>query len=233
MDVTTPKTIKINTRKPQKFHDIEVINSDSVSCLLSEGRKYKKACVLNMASYKHAGGGVERGTKSQEEDLCRCSNLFSTLPQEEYPLSEDEILYSSDVLFFKDSNYQFITDVVYCDVVSAPAINLNRSYSTSLPNVEVKKYVEVIADPPENYAEIMKNKITAMFDLSIKNGCDCIILGAWGCGVYKNKPEHVAQFFKEVISENNYQKMIKIFFAIIDDRNSRGENFATFQNILK
>lgn len=39
----------------------------------------KKVCVLNFALATNPGGGVETGANAQEEDLCRCSTLLSTL----------------------------------------------------------------------------------------------------------------------------------------------------------
>ena len=43
----------------------------------------KKCLVLNFANPYHPGGGVRRGAKAQEEDLCRCSTLLPSLELEE------------------------------------------------------------------------------------------------------------------------------------------------------
>ena len=57
-----------------------------------------------IASYKN--GGVKSGAMHQEEELAERSNLMYGLPQEFYPLSIDEYIYTQDVTFFKNKYYQ-------------------------------------------------------------------------------------------------------------------------------
>lgn len=51
----------------------------------------------------------------------------------------------------------------------------------------------------------------------LKHGHDAIVLGAWGCGVFKNDPAEIARLFKEALYgrfRNQYQL---VDFAILDN----------------
>jgi uncharacterized protein (TIGR02452 family) len=199
-EISTSKSISKN---------IEVVNSDSVSAL-TEFSKTGKTAVLNMASYKRPGGGVINGARAQEECLFRCSNLGHVISTDFYPLQDDELLWTKDVVFFKDVNYGYMKDVKV-DVVTIAAINLN-------------------AQKVDNYEELTKNKIRLMLSIATKNNIDNIILGAWGCGVFGNEPSKMAKMFMDVINEG--YSFDNIIFAIINDHNSVGNNYNEFKNII-
>jgi uncharacterized protein (TIGR02452 family) len=219
-DSTTSKHTFDETNPPRltMFKDvISVINTDSVSAVV-EYHKLGKTCVLNMASYKRPGGGVHNGARAQEECLFRCSNLIQVVPTSFYPLEVNEALYTKDVIFFKDKEYDYM-DPVFCDVITIAAINLNEN----------AKY-----DPVQNltdYRKITKDKIRLMVSLAAKNGVKNLVLGAWGCGVFNNDPTTMSQYFSEVLIGEGYSvDFDNIAFAIINDHNSVGNNFDIFNN---
>lgn len=162
-----------------------------------------------MASSKKPGGGVANGAMAQEECLFRCSNLFE-ISTDFYPLSKDEALYTKDAVFIKDKNYMIMEEPVILDVVTIAALNLNHMKT------------------PDNYDEIMINKIKLMLSLALKNGCKNIILGAWGCGVFKNDPIRVSKLFEEFA----YGDFDNIVYAVINDHNSVSNNYEIFKNTL-
>lgn len=210
---------------------VTVINSDTVSTLLLYRKLFPtdRICILNMASYKRPGGGVSNGAQAQEECLFRCSNLTDVISSEFYPIQEGEFIYSTDVTFIKDANYADITPVL-TDVITMPAINLNKQgYYDPIK----KEHVNVVDEPPKGYEKYTKAKIKAIFNTALHYEVDCLILGAWGCGVFKNKPEDISRMFKEVILEYGFQDKLKsIIFPVINDRNSRGDNYQIFLNTL-
>ena len=101
-------------------------------------KKYpdKRIAVLNFASATNPGGGVTRGSSTQEEALCRCSTLYPTLNQkpmweqfynvnrtEKNVLHSDACIYSPDVIVFKSdasipqmlpTHEWFAVDVISC-----------------------------------------------------------------------------------------------------------------------
>jgi uncharacterized protein (TIGR02452 family) len=209
--------------------DINVYDLDTVTALTKIPTRLK-SCVLNMASEKKAGGGVKNGAKAQEESLFRCSNLFDTVDQKYYPLSDDELIYTNDAAFFKDKKYEYMREVFFCDVVTIAAINLNKN--SKYDDIK-KEWVDGIVDKEDDYEALMKNKIRFMLHNAIKNDVDVMILGAWGCGVFKNDPNEVARMFKEVLIDEHYARLfIKIVFAVINDRNSVADNYQIFYDTL-
>jgi len=204
--------------KEGKLKNVVVEPLDTVSALI----KYchKKTAVLNMASSKRKGGGVENGSQAQEECLFRCSNLFN-IPDTFYPILSTEMIYTEGATFVKDANYSLIYPMV-ADVITLPAINLNK---THIDNLQTQ-------DSADNYESVMTKKIESMLDVAIHHNCDNIILGAWGCGVFKNDPKTVAELFNKVI-EKRYNFFDNIVFAVINDKNSVGNNYEVFSNTIK
>lgn len=189
----------------------------------------KKVAVLNFASAKHPGGQVENGSNAQEESLCRVSTLYNVLSGSdkarkeyydfnvrnlnEYPLYSDKIIYSPDIVVFRPDvaypNSFLPEDKWYkVDVITSPAPNLLRRLDKELITKEAlyKTYV---------------HRIEMMFTHAYLNGARILVLGAWGCGVFKNPPKLVAEAFADVCGRLGYA-FDCIEFAIIDD--NRGIN---------
>jgi len=226
-DVSIPDSVKsiclfVGTYGSGKEKNGNVIIEpmDTVSALIQHCASNKTTAVLNMASSKRKGGGVENGSMAQEECLFRCSNLF-TIPDAFYPILQKEFIYTRGASFVKNSEYQVIIPVE-ADVITMPAINLNKTHQDNLQN----------QDSVENYEEIMIEKIEKMFDIAAFHMCDNIILGAWGCGVFKNDPKVVAGFFNKVI-EKKRMFFDNIIFAVINDNNSVANNYEIFKNTIK
>lgn len=175
-----------------------------------------KIAVLNFANPHYPGGGVQNGAMAQEECLCRSSNLYLCISNQnvfdDYYLYNrnignkffsDRLIYTKDVTVFKDDSTVpkmmsedewFNVDVITC---AAPYI-ADRRYTN---NAALK--------------QLFKGRIKNIFESAIDNDVDVIILGAFGCGAFKNPPELVAKAFHEVIDENDYNKYFKkIVFAI-------------------
>jgi uncharacterized protein (TIGR02452 family) len=191
--------------------NVSVVNEDCIETariLSKEG----KTCMLNMASHRKPGGGVKTGAMAQEEELARRSNLMWGLNSEYYPLSENEFIYTYDVDFFKDSDYNEI-DPFICDVITMPAVNIN-------------------VGKPSNYKYLMLEKIENILSYPYTKGCKNLVLSAFGCGVFKNDPKYVSGLFKELIYNKYGGLYDNIIFSIINDRNSVGSNYSVFKEVI-
>lgn len=212
---------------PIKSGNIIVEPMDTVSALIKYS-KLGKTAVLNMASSKRKGGGVENGARAQEEGLFRCSNLF-TIPDGLYPIGREEYIYTQDATFVKDFNYQEMTSIK-ADVITIPAINLNSKSEDK----------SGLGDYESEYLD----RMFYMINSALINGCDNIILGAWGCGVFGNDPKIISELFKETLlgSEDRHTDWIpsslckmfnNVVFAVINDHNSVGSNYEVFKSTFQ
>lgn len=60
-----------------------------------------------------------------------------------------------------------------------------------------------------------------IFRIALANNNDSLVLGAMGCGAFRNPPAHVARIFHEVMDEAEFKNRFKkIVFAILDDHNT-------------
>lgn len=222
--------------KDNRETKIYVENIDSFIKAIEFG---KSGVVLNMASFKFPGGGVERGSRAQEEDLCRRSNLLSSLyrynfykakelgieyagDRYRYPLDKGTALYSRGVSIYKKPNtYEPYYEPYITNVISMPAIKHPKLSESG--NLMPKS------------SELMKEKIRIVLRIALKNGHTKIVLGAWGCGAYGLPAPDVALCFKEVLDESGFQgKFDEICFAILEDHNSQktGGNLKPFTDIF-
>lgn len=224
------------------FYDKE-LSADNVPCLkqeteievtekdcLKEAVRLKNEgycpAVLNMANRQRPGGGVLSGSRAQEESIFRRTNIFRSLyrfapfaenfgvyaSENQYPLHPDfGGIYSPDVLLFRDSEKhgcRLMEKPEYISVISVAAMNR--------PQIDQSGKIirELIGG--------VKNKIRTIFRIGLRHRHDSLVLGAWGCGAFRNPPEHIAALFHEVLNEQEFRnKFRKIVFAIVEDHNSR------------
>lgn len=86
---------------------------------------------------------------------------------------------------------------------------------------------------PQPYVEPTKDKIRLMLRLAANNGQRRLVLGAFGCGAFHNEPHHMAQLFRQVINESEFQGLFtSISFAVIEDHNSTN-NYTAFRDVLE
>lgn len=178
--------------------------------------KYGKTAVLNFANPHNPGGGVHNGATAQEECLCRSSNL--------YPCISNKNTYNEYYLYNRNISNSFFSDrliytkdvTVFKDDCAVPRLMPNADWfkvdviTCAAPYIAKRKYTN-----PTALKELFKSRIKNIFEAAIDNGVEVIILGAFGCGAFKNPPEIVAKAFHEVIDENDYACFFKkIVFAI-------------------
>lgn len=213
---------------------IAVVNDD---CLALARRLHATdptddICVLNMANSHRPGGGVWGGAGAQEEYLFRCTDYYRFLYQyannfdqrnarHHYPL--DPLyggVYSHGVTVFRDTEangYALLDSPVRLNFVAVAAFHFNERCDAI----------------PQSYVEPTKDKIRLMLRLAANNGQRRLVLGAFGCGAFHNEPHHMAQLFRQVIHESEFQGLFtSISFAVIEDHNSTN-NYTAFRDVLE
>lgn len=192
---------------------IEFKNLSTIEALVEE-KTNGKVGLLNFASAKNPGGGFLGGASAQEESLARSSSLYASLTKDrtmyEYNRSQttflysDYMIYSPNTIFWFDDGGTTLPQPIIADVITSPAPNkgamLHRERTNELPQIE----------------EVFSQRIKKVLHIANQQKVDTLILGAWGCGVFRNDPKMVAELFKKVIDQEYANAFKRIVFAIYD-----------------
>lgn len=191
--------------------------------------------ILNFADALVPGGLVKVGATTQEENICRCSNLYQSITTEvakQYYYDEnrkafgdnarktlgatylDNLIYSRDVVFFKDDREYKDIKPYYMDVITCPA-----------PSCYIK--------PIEAEYEIIGRRAEQIIKSAILAGVDNLVLGAWGCGAFGQDPVVISRCFKAALK--SYPAFNHVVFAIrscsADGKRAHG-NYDVFYDII-
>ena len=205
-----------------------IVEVQNIDCLYAGAQLKEQGynpAVLNMASRQNPGGGVVTGAGAQEEMLFRRTNLFRSLYQfapyarqygitpsrHQYPLDKNfGGVYTPDAICFRESEQNG-----YALMDSPVTLAFITVAGMSRPDLTPGG---MIAD---RHVEGIKNKIRTIFRIGLAHGHDALVLGALGCGAFRNPPRHVAKLFHEVMDEPEFSdRYKKIVFAILDDHNA-------------
>ena len=222
----------------------KVIVSTKRTFAAASGYVKQKVAVHNFASSTNPGGGVTRGSSAQEECLCRCSGLYFCLSVPEMmkgfyyphrnaknPINNADIIYTPGVTVFKTdtSNPKLLDEKDWYDVevITCAAPNLRERPSNRF-NQNNGDHAVKVSD--RELLEIHKKRLTRILDVAALNNAEVVILGAFGCGAFQNKPEVVARAAKEVITD--YLQVFKtiefaVYCSLRDDT-----NFRVFKRVL-
>ena len=182
---------------------------------------------LNFASAKNPGGGFLGGSQAQEESLARSSALYaSLLTQPAYyetnrrcrtALYTDHMILSPDVPVFRDDDEKLLTEPYVVGMLTAPAVNAGAVNDNEPANV-----VKILPT--------MANRIDKVLAVALRHGYRHLILGAWGCGVFRNDPEAIAELFGEALfGEGPYANAFRSVTLSVFDRTKNESIFRPFQ----
>ncbi|MFH0520760.1 TIGR02452 family protein [Streptomyces sp. M41] len=152
--------------------------------------------VLNFASARNPGGGYLNGAQAQEEALCRASALYTCLlmAREFYdhhrahrdPFYTDRVVHSPGVPVFRDDRGRLLDEPYTAGFLTAAA-----------PNAGV-----VRRTAPQREAELphaLAARAERVLETAAAHGYRRLVLGAWGCGVFRNDPAQVAGAFQKLL----------------------------------
>jgi len=210
---------------------VEVTGESSMAAahrLVQDGAE--SVTVLNFASARNLGGGYLGGARAQEEDLCRVSALYTTLHEApDYydahrasrdPLYSHRVIYSPDVPVFRDERYKLLDQPFAVSFLTSPAPNAGAF---------ANKYPDRSADLPAILAE----RAARVLAVAVHHDRATLVLGAWGCGVFRNDPAHAAAAFRTHLTggglfENRFDRIV---FAVLDRAPGR-PNLSAFQAVF-
>jgi uncharacterized protein (TIGR02452 family) len=181
--------------------------------------------VLNFASAKNPGGGFLGGSQAQEESLARSSALYASLMKcwdfyERHRallslLYSDAMIWSPHCPVFRDDAGTLLDAPLLASFITSPAPNAGAA---------ADNHPEELPLIPET----LRRRADYVLRLAAFEGHRRLILGAWGCGVFRNDPVLVATVFAEHLCGAWAGRFERVVFSVLDTSPGQ-ETFKAFE----
>jgi uncharacterized protein (TIGR02452 family) len=127
------------------------------------------------------------------------------------------LIFSLLVPFFQNDDGVLLECPILASVITAPAPNAGA----------------VMQNEPQNVGDVepaLRRRAKLVLRVAQAHGIESLVLGAWGCGVFRNDPKLVAGVFAELLEDMNQFGMAfrKIVFAVFN-RTDGQKTFQAFQ----
>jgi uncharacterized protein (TIGR02452 family) len=205
----------------------EVHNETTLSAARRLVSENQRVLALNFASAKNQGGGFLNGAQAQEESLARSSGLYPCLLRHRAMydfnrslrtcLYSDHMIYSPNVPVFRDDADRLIPFYLL-SFLTAPAVN------TGVVRKQERQNAHRVAD-------VMLARIDKLLAIALHHGYEVLVLGAWGCGVFGNDPEEMADWFAQELLGKYQGAFRRVVFAVLD-RASDDSTIEPFRRIF-
>ncbi len=232
------KQIEYEANRYEKPALVKVSRKRTFEAAMDSVYYERKVAVLNFASATSPGGGVVNGSSAQEECLCRCSTLYYNLTEEYMwknfyqphrrqgnPIHNDDLIYTPGVVIFKSDTAcpQLMPESSWkkVNVITCAAPNLRERPANSF-NLGNGNKAAFVSDKELEAIHIKRGRKILEAAAADKN--DVIVLGAYGCGAFMNKPEVVARAYSALVEEfrNSFEAMeFAVYCSPRDDSNFR------------
>ena len=167
---------------------------------------------MNFASAKNPGGGFLNGAKAQEESLTVSGTLYPALTTHEEYYREnrahrsmmylDYAIYAPEVVFFRDGGFRLTDTPVKASVLTLPAVNMGQVLLKGENVQEAKR--------------VMRRRMKLALGIFAEQKAKHLVLGAYGCGVFRNDPAEVASWWRELLEEGMGRYFDSVFHAVLD-----------------
>jgi len=188
---------------------VEVTNESSLSASRRLGDDV--ACLV-FASARKPGGGFLNGAQAQEESIARVSALYAcqTAVPQFYAFHRqsgdlrysDRVIYSPRVPVFRDEDGTLLEEPYLVSFLTAAAPNLG----------------EILSSQPASAGsvpDLLAARAGRVLAVAAAHGHRELVLGAWGCGVFRNNPATVARMFAEHLARAAGW-FDRVVFAVLD-----------------
>lgn len=206
IDIPPERDLPDVVPQPTAKTHVEVANESTLSAALRLVKAGETPLVLNMANGVAPGGGWLHGSRAQEENLCRSSALWSTL--------RDSAMYATHSA---SGNYESSDWMI----VSPDVPVLRADDGTPLDEPWLVSFITSAAPvayrmDPTRSAELLERRIHRLLLVAASLGYRSLVLGAWGCGAFRNDPVRTAAVFSEALAGPFDGVFDHVVFAITD-----------------
>ncbi|MFC8495225.1 TIGR02452 family protein [Streptomyces sp. NPDC057235] len=190
----------------------------------------RPVAVLNFASARNPGGGYLNGAQAQEEALCRSSALYATLLRapdyyahhraDRDAFYSDRVIHSPRVPVFRDDRGDLLAEPFAVGFLTSPA-----------PNAGVVR--RTTPERADRLPAALAARAERVLETAAAAGYRRLVLGAWGCGVFRNDPERVAGAFTALLTGDGRfaGHFEEVVFAVLD-RASGTPTLAAFARVI-
>ena len=185
---------------------------------------------LNFASAKNAGGGFLNGSEAQEESLARSSALYALLlTAEEFYLGHrasrsllytDAMILSPACPIFRDDDGFLLSNPHVASFITSAAPNAGAVADNARHELPL-------------LPAVLQRRAECVLALAASEGYRQLVLGAWGCGVFRNDPALVARTFALHLRADGpwAARFDRVVFSIYDSSPGK-ETLAAFHREL-
>lgn len=198
-----------------------------IARVLADGRG--PVAALNFASARNPGGGFLGGSEAQEESLARSSALYASLLRAwDYydrhralrsALYTDAMILSPECPILRDDRGALLEAPRLATFITSAAPNAGAAASN---------HPEEVPRIPE----VLRRRSEYVLALAASQGYRRLVLGAWGCGVFRNDPRLVAATFAEHLRGAWAGRFERVVFSVLD-RSASGETITAFRQALE
>lgn len=201
---------------PARTTRIEVVNETTLQGVahVVAGHGEDAVAALNFASARNPGGGFLNGMQAQEESLARSSALYvsllQALPFYEGHRASRSLLYSDAMILsprcpvIRDDDGKLLVNAYCISFITSAAPNagaIATQRPDELPRIETT----------------LRRRAALVLALAASQGYRQLVLGAWGCGVFRKDPRRVARIFAELLrSEDWAGRFEHVRFSVLD-----------------
>ena len=132
-------------------------------------------------------------------------------------MGNDDLIYTPNVVVFKSDER---TDPVYPKMMEQ-----NEWYKVDVITCAAPE-LKNMRSRPSNYEEIITSRIKKILDVAAKEQVEVLVLGAWGCGAFKNPSDVVARVFRTLLKNYNFET---VEFALASRDDISGSPFARME----
>ncbi|MEU8518688.1 TIGR02452 family protein [Streptomyces sp. NBC_01216] len=187
--------------------------------------------VLNFASARNPGGGYLNGAQAQEEALCRDSALYTTLltapasyahhRADRDAFYSDRVIHSPGVPVFRDDRGALLEEPFTVGFLTSPAPNAGV----------IRRRTPELAD---RIPAALAARAERVLETAVAGDYRRLVLGAWGCGVFRNDPAEVAGAFARLLTGGGRfaGHFDEIVFAVLDRTRDRA-TLGAFRRVVE
>lgn len=173
------------------------------------------------------------GASAQEESLCYRSSLSVTLKNHFYPMPESAVVHSPKVVIIRTGQKDGSKLMDLSKPETLPVVSVISSAALRHPQLNAAGKYKFPGDRVS-----MKSKMRSILRVAAWKQHRRLVLGAFGCGAFRNPQEEVATMWAEVFEEPEFSGgwWESVIFAVMKDANevrTGNGNFSAFKSRLE